>query len=207
MRLTPAVVVGALLSLLAVPGPATAELIAWTYSWSSSPAEVLSDAPGAGQIAFTNEAPHNVVGNTDVVATNLRTVSSATAGNTDKFTNAAYTLSLTIVDSSSGQGGTMTFKGVLNGTVTDASSNITNTFVGETTQSLVLGTNQYTVSIGPYSPAGPPTSIDTGTIAAFAQVNVSSVGAIATVPEPASLLLACLALPSLAISRRRRAAR
>jgi hypothetical protein len=203
MRLSPAILGGAALALLVSARPACADLIPWTYNWSSSPSELPADAPGTGHISFTDEAPRNVVGNSDIVATNLRTVSTATDGNPDKFTNAAYKLSLSLVDSTSGQGGTLAFTGVLNGTVTAGSSNLKNSFTGDTTQTIQLGDNLYTVTIGPYSPPGPPDSTSAGTISAYASVTVQAVGSIATVPEPPALLLASLALPVFVICLRR----
>ena len=134
MQFSPAILCGALLALHLMSRPAAAELIPWTYNWSRSPSEVLADAPGTSKISFTDEASRNVVGDTDIVATDLRTFSTALSSNPDKFTNAAYALTLAVVDSSSGQGTTFTFTGVLNGTLTAGSANITNAFTGSTTQ-------------------------------------------------------------------------
>jgi hypothetical protein len=107
-----------------------------------------------------------------------------------------------LLDVESNQSGTLKFTGVLNGTVSAFSSSLKNTFTGETTQELILGTNRYTVTIGPYTPPGPPDSSNAGAISAYAQVTVTD---IQKTPEPSTLVLACAAAPFvLSWSRRRR---
>ena len=190
-----------MLALLLAAGSVQADYISWSYSWSRNPMEVHADSPGTGTISLTDEGQlQHVVGNSDVVATNLRTTSTALPGSPDNFTNAGYTLSLFLQDGASNASGTLTFSGVFNGTLTATSSNLTNTFTGDLTQSIVLGNYRYTATIGPFVPPGPPNSTSLGTISAFAQVTVE------TVPEPGALLLACLALPPFlgAAVRRRR---
>src|SRR5205085_1744668 len=81
------------------------------------------------------------------------------------------------------------------GTLTALSSNIKNTFTGQTTQTVVLGSNKYTATIGPYSPPGPTGSSNAGSIAAHATVTVESV-ILQDVPEPSTLVLAFLAAPA-----------
>lgn len=87
---------------------------------------------------------------------------------------------------------------------------LTNTFTGPTTQTLQLGHNLYTVTLGPvvlpqYFNApddGPDLSM--GSISA----TISAQPLTNSTPEPSSLLLACLGLPSLGLAgwfRRRRA--
>ncbi|HEY7154824.1 MAG TPA: PEP-CTERM sorting domain-containing protein [Gemmataceae bacterium] len=75
--------------------------------------------------------------------------------------------------------------------------NLTNTFLGSTTQTLTLGGNLYTVTIGPFVE---PTSDEKGSISA--SITVQPTTAINSAPEPSSLMLACLGLPSLGLARR-----
>src|SRR5439155_4948853 len=84
--------------------------------------------------------------------------------------------------------------GQFDGTLSELSANITNTFTGQTTQSVRLGNNLYTATIGPYAPPGPTNSTNAGTISAFAQVVVQPI-VIQDVPEPSSLFLAGWAVP------------
>ena len=63
----------ALALLFALPTSGRADLIAWSYNWSRSPSEIHADAPGTGKITLTDESQHNAVGDSDVVATNIRT--------------------------------------------------------------------------------------------------------------------------------------
>ncbi len=192
----------ALAALISLGGSVRADLIAWTYSWQRDPVSIAADTPGTGGVSLTNEAlPKDAAGNSDIVATNLRVFSSATADNPDKLvTGGAYTLSLTLTDAASGASGTATFTGKLSGTFSANNSNITNVFNSPTVQSLVLGGNTYTVTIGPYSPPGPPSASNAGSIAAFVAVTPGNSGnnpggpGVSDVPEPSTMLLAGLGL-------------
>jgi hypothetical protein len=183
----------ALLVLLTGAARARADQILWNYNWSRSPSAVLADAPGTGYITLTDEQLKSAIGDSDIVATNLRTYSTALPGAPDTFTAKAYTLSLFLQDHDSGLSGTLTFTGQFDGTLSALSSNIKNTFTGQTTQTLVLGTNRYTARIGSYAPPGPTNSTNAGSISAHATVTVDPI--IQDVPEPSTLLLACLAAP------------
>jgi hypothetical protein len=201
----PSIRAAALALLLAMAPAARADWIPWTYSWSNSPQTILADnATGGGSISLTNEPTLSAVGNTDIVATNIRTYSVAPSSAPDTFTNKAYALSLNLTDSASGQSGTAVFTGVFNGTLTANSSNITNTFTGPTTAVLDLGSNQYTVTLTAYTPPGPTGSVNAGAIGAHATVVVQPIHVVEQTPEPSSLLLAAFGIP-LALRRFRRA--
>jgi hypothetical protein len=185
---------------------ARADWIPWTYSWSNSPNNILADnAAGGGRISLTNEATRSAVGDSDIVATNLRTYSTASPSAPDTVTNKPYTLTLNLTDTTSGQSGTAVFTGVFNGTLTATSANITNTFTGLTTAVLDLGDNRYTVTLNAYTPPGQDGSLNAGGIGARATVTVETVH-IASTPEPGSLVLAACGLPLLALCLRRRRA-
>lgn len=166
---------------------AHAELIQWTYSWSRSPAQVSADSPGTGYISLTDAGRQSAAGNSYLVAANLQAHSAATDSNPDVFTNKTYSLSLSLGDQASGASGTLTFTGEFNGTLTASSSNITNTFLGATTQTLALGENLYTVTMGSFTGPGPTGADNSGSISARAEVNVVT---IASLPEPSSIVLA-----------------
>jgi hypothetical protein len=129
---------------------------------------------------------------TDVVATNLRPVSDADPENPATFTDKGYTLTLFLLDVQSGASGTMDFTGLLNGTISEFTAMVRNQFTGQTTQQLILGDNLYEVSIGPYTPPGPPEASNLGSIGAHARVTVT---ALHKTPEPSTLLLALLGGP------------
>jgi hypothetical protein len=151
---------------------------------------------------LTGDGLKSAAGGSYLVATNLQAHSTASIQNPDVFTNKTYTLTLFLQDKDSGKSGTISFTGELNGTLTADSTKLTNTFMGDTTQSLVLGNNVYSVTIGPYTPPGPTGAVNSGSIAARADVKVSPV--IAS-PEPSSCLLAVLGAGcGLAFVRRRR---
>jgi hypothetical protein len=181
---------------------ARAELIQWSYNWSRSPAEVhSSNHGGAGFLALTDEGLKSAAGNSYLVATNLQAHSTASLNDPDVFTNRPYSLDLFLQDKASGQSGTLAFTGEFNGTITAKSTLITNTFTGQTTQTLVLGDHLFTVTIGPYSAAGPPGAVNAGSIAARAEITVSS---IFHLPEPSAFVLASLGIGGSLLARRRR---
>jgi hypothetical protein len=206
MKPSPIALAGlALALLLSAPAGARAEFIHWMYNWSRSPAQVRADSPGTGYLALSDESLKSAVGDSDVVATNLRAHSTAPAGRPDTFTNKPYALRLYLLDVESGQGKALEFTGRLDGTLTALSTNITNTFTGQTTQQVVLGQHRYTATIGPYSPPGPTGAVNSGSISAHATITVD---AILTLPEPGALALACLGGAALGLGgwRRRGAA-
>src|SRR5271170_6224872 len=154
----------ALLVTLAGADTVRADPIVWNYNWSSSPGIVYSDNSQTSYITLTDEQLASAAGNSDIVATNLRTYSTASPETPDTFTAKAYTLSLTLQDVASGLIGTLTFTGQFDGTLSSLSSNINNTFTGPITQTLQLGNDLYTATIGPYAPPGPTNSSNAGTI-------------------------------------------
>src|SRR5262249_21721697 len=168
--------------LLAPWSAARAEPIPWTYHWSSSPHEVLADAPGTGHIALADDDLHTALGNSDIVATNIQTFSTATPANPDVFTNKPFQLFLYLQDTLSGIGQTLEFTGVINGQLTAGNSNLVATLTGLTSQTVVLGGNEYTVSLPSYTPPGQPGSVNLGSIGFHVMVVVN-------VPEPGSLAL------------------
>jgi hypothetical protein len=202
MRYAPAALCGAALLWLGSAASARADFIAWSYNWSRSPGTVFADGTTASYISLTDETSHSAIGDTTIVATNIRTVSDAPASNPVHFTNKKYTLTLSIVDTDSGKAGSMIFAGEFNGDLSSKSANIKNTFLSAATQVLVLGKHKFTVSINEYSPPGPQGQTNSGSIAAHAVVRVDD---IQTVPEPSGWLLAALGgLPLLGLMRFRR---
>jgi hypothetical protein len=112
-----------------------------------------------------------------------------------------YSLSLTLHDLASGASGSLTFQGNFSGTIVPGVVDLTNTYMGPTTQTLTLGRNLYTVTIGSFvSPdiTGPPPFVGRpGSISASISVQPVTSSA----PEPSSLVLACLGLPLFGLAR------
>jgi hypothetical protein len=186
---------GAPLAALLLAGGARAEFISWSYNWTPTVSAVPADSPGTGKILLTNEATGSAINSSDIVATDIRTVSTAPYNKPDTFTSAPYGLALTITDKASNASGTVTFTGVFNGTLTALSSNITNTFTGPQVQVLQLGSNSYTITMGNYTPPPPPGAVNAGAISAYAQVAVQSgTQGPPPLPEPSTLVLAGLGL-------------
>jgi hypothetical protein len=207
--LAPAVAVVLLAGTPVRADPTASDLVQWSYSWTNNTTagSISADSPGTGGVSLTGESTKDATGSTSVVATNLRTFSTATASNSDQLSsNGSYSLTITITDKASGQTGTLTFSGKLSGSFTKDSTNISNAFSGQTTESIVLGGNTYTVTMVSYTAPGPSTAQDSGSIGAF--VTVSAGGGVQheSAPEPSTLLLSCvgLALAGGAAWRKRR---
>jgi hypothetical protein len=181
-----------------------ADVIKWDYSWSMSPGSGVlhADKPGKGKVIFDLEHPGSSADTSDISAANLSTVSKAGDAKPDRFlARGMYTLTLTLTDEASGLSGSVTFTGKINGTFTALSANLDNAFIGLRTKSLDLGNNVYLVTIGPYTPPGPPSSVNQGSIGAH--VAVSEI-AVRDAPEPSTFVLSCLgAAALLGLSARR----
>lgn len=196
--------VGTLVVLVTVGGVARADMMTpWTYTWSRNPISVAADNGGTGGISMSLVplAPGtNMVGNSDITAVSLSTFSSTPAGTVDTFTNSPFSLTVQLTDQTSGTSGSLTFNGVFNGTLSQTNAQITATFLNPTTQSILLGTNTYTVALNSYLPPGVPSSTVFGDIGAHVSIQDGTTGngsgSIESVPEPSTLLLASVTLPA-----------
>jgi hypothetical protein len=181
-----------------------ADFIPWTYDWHRNPIAVAADAGGTGGISLTNEPTNHAVGSSDIVATNLRSFSDASPSRPDTFTNKIYSLILTLTDNASKQSGKLIFTGELNGTVTANSADITNTWLSQTTQTLTLGHNTFTVSMNPFSPPGPPSATNAGGVSTHVTVSPDGGGGGGGgpphAPEPSTLALSGLGLSFLGLA-------
>jgi hypothetical protein len=187
--------------LLCLAGtPAQAQMttdVNWTYNFTPAQAAVYSDS-GSGTVTFTNEPTKSAINSSDVVVTNLRVNSVATADHADTLTSGgAWKVSLALTDSATGNSDTMTFTGKLGGTFSANNANVTNTFTGTTSYTWTDPKNgdTFKVSLVGYTPPGPPTASNAGSIAALVSVTPGN-GTISGghTPEPSTLVLACLGL-------------
>ena len=71
-----------------------------------------------------------------------------------------------------------------------------------TTQQLILGNTVFTVSIGSYTPPGPPDSTNLGSIGAHTIVRVSHITPVEFLPEPGTMTLSLLGLAAFGVGRR-----
>ncbi len=152
-------------------GPdAPAGPIDWSYNWAPGSVNIPA-TQGSGSLTLSNETAHRVTGNSDVVATNITTSSTASRGpGADQYINAPWVLSVAITDVASGATGTLTFTGTFNGFVSVASASVQIAYTSSIAQSIRLGGHTYTVTLSFYSPPGPPNSRNRGAIGAHVDV-------------------------------------
>ncbi|HWG45908.1 MAG TPA: PEP-CTERM sorting domain-containing protein [Gemmataceae bacterium] len=170
--------------------------IAWSYNFTPNQTFVSAASPGTGTVSFTNEPTKNASGSSDVVVTNLKVSSTAPAGTPDTFgSGGAWKVGLVLSDAASGtNSGTLWFTGQLGGNFSSSNSNVTSTFTGTTTYHWTAGNGTlYTVSLTGYTPPGPPTASNAGSISAHVTVQGPVISGSPT-PEPSSMVLACLGL-------------
>jgi hypothetical protein len=168
--------------------------VQWTYNFMPGAPAVLADGNPAAGVTFTNEPTGHAVGNSDIVATNLRVFSAAPGTSPDMLTgnngNYSLALGLSTTDSTGNTvNGTLTFHGTLSGSFSSQNSNVNNQFGSDSSQQVSLGDFTFTVTLSSYTPPGPPDQTNAGSISAF--VEVSSITT-AQVPEPAAVVLSCL---------------
>ncbi|HEY7427147.1 MAG TPA: hypothetical protein VH682_23135 [Gemmataceae bacterium] len=183
------------LALLLLAGTsARAGFIQWSYNWTPSATKITA---GSGWLTLTNEPAKSAAGNSNTVVTNIRAFSTASQNSPDQFNHAAFSSTLQLKDAASNATGNLTFSGFFSGALTSSNSNITNTFTSPTTQTLTLGGNTYTVTMGMFSPPGPTGATNAGSLNAVVSVvpGNNGGGGVIAAPEPATLTLATLALP------------
>src|SRR5262245_39058189 len=96
---------------------ARADFLAWSYIWSPLPFVLPAEGEGTGGITVTTRSSGYAMGSADTVVGYLTTFSSATADIPDRFINKSYSLQLDLTDEASRTSGSLTFTGLLNGTL------------------------------------------------------------------------------------------
>jgi hypothetical protein len=167
------------------------------------------DVPLLSGIQFHSNLTGGDTRSTDVVLVGLAAFNEGPdAPETISFDRAPYDVIIHITDLYYSLNGGAEFRGTLDGTISADSSALSNTFLSPMTQSLVLGGNRYTVTIGPFIPpqGWQQTDFQAGEIDAHVQVDPVAA------PEPSAMALAALGLSLLGSTggaagfRRRRSA-
>jgi hypothetical protein len=177
----------------------------WSFQWTPNATfKVFADKSTTDYIQATPQPANTFFGDATIPAFQLTTAtaSTTTIKNPSTFTNAGFSVSLTLFDQASGKSATLPFSGVFNGQLWNTQANLRFTPTSGT-QSVKIGGNTYTVKLDVANPGGPNSGVF-GAITGSAQVNVVSQS-----PEPSALALAGLGLGGLGCAGwlRRRARR
>lgn len=178
--------------------PSATPDVQWSYNFTPNQ-QFVNGNPG-GSVSFTSQPTLNATNNSDVVVTNLKVSSTATADSPDTLSSAGWSVGLKLTDVASNTSDTMLFGGKLSGSFSADFSNITNTpNSGESSYTWTAPSgNQYKVTLDGYTPPGPPSQTNLGSISAHVQVTPAdgtiSGGGGGTTPEPSTLVLSCLGL-------------
>jgi hypothetical protein len=202
MRQALTALLGAAMTILCAAA-GRAEPIPWFYSWSRTPTVIKADNSPSSYVALSSTSQAEAPGTSSPIeATNVFHYSGGTNGPPAQFNGGAadqFTLTLHIYDPSVPNPGSVTFGGELFGYLTSATSHIQSYYSGVTTKSLTLGHHLYTIELSTFAPSG--SDCNTAQVTAIATVTVQNL------PEPATVVLAGLALPAAGlfwIRRRRR---
>ncbi len=212
-RLALAVVIVCLLSV-----PARADFVTWSYTTTPAQAQFTADGSSVPTptpwvpyvpkptLNFIGEKSTIAVGDSNIVLADLTTTN--TLPNVVTWTNRLWSVDLTLTDTASGNSYDFIFGGRINGSLSNSNSTFTNTFVGATTLTEQIGSNDYTVTLTTFSPPGPPSASNRGAISAFVSVSPASggTGTISSIgtPEPSTMILAGLGLVGVVATRFRR---
>lgn len=186
-----------LLGGFAQANPLAPDQVQWRYDWSATPTAVQSNNSPTGVVTFTNEQPTYATGSSDIVATNLRVASTLPASAPNVLTtNGAYTLTLnlTMVEDGTPYSGTHTFSGKLSNTFSSEGANVKNVFNpgAGSSHEFILGSYLFTVTLDAYTPPGPPSATNPGSISAHVEVEIRP--DLAQLPEPGTMVLGGMAL-------------
>lgn len=181
--------------------PTSTPDVQWTYNFT--PNQPFVSGSQGGSVSFTSEPTKSATNTSDVVVTNLKVSSTASADSPESISGSsgAWTVGLKLTDSASGASDNMSFSGQLSGSFSASNSNISDAFT-PSTQSYTWKApngNQYKVTLKGYTPPGPPSQTNLGSISAYVQVTpgdgtISGGGGGGTTPEPSTLVLSCLGL-------------
>jgi hypothetical protein len=192
--------------LLAAASPVRADFLDWGYHWKINTPVLAS---GTGSVALA--AVQDGTGSTSAIpAVSITTTSLANQTNPDVY-HATYALTLSLTDglsTSSKTSGTLTFEGLISGSLTATSSSLTNTFLSTPsnplTQQLTLGQHVYTVTIAPtvthlLAPGSLTPPLVDATVRVSDVQNNGGGGTASGTPEPASLVLGGLGFSLLGV--------
>jgi hypothetical protein len=139
----------------------------FNYFWSMTPSTVITGANprthtgiSTGSVDFALVRPDYTGAPLGGAATGIRlgtitTLSSASDKVPDVY-HSAFTLTLRIADAASGRSGTVSFKGLITGTLSASKSNLTITFQRSLSQKVTIGNHLYTVTVpSTLKPNGP----------------------------------------------------
>jgi hypothetical protein len=175
---------------------ARAEFRGWSYT---ATAVVPTLKPDDGDSSVTLNVPTGSSTRTtdDVATAYLTTSSGASPGSPHVFTNRDFSVALMLTDAASGMSSEpLLFEGVLNGTLSTSTASLELTPTSTTRYTVVLGTNEYTVTLGALIRPSAPTAVFPGLVGVHVAVSPE---AEPTALEPTGLAFLGMSLTMLAV--------
>jgi hypothetical protein len=199
----------AVLALLSFAPAASSGPIRWSYAQPENVA-IKTSGSSAG-VTLPNQLSQSFEGSGEITVTRVAVWSLNPQAEADFVDDESYQFALGLKDEASGVEGSLVFAAILNGTFWREGVSLTNRFVGDTSQSIVLGDTRFDVALkGFVAPTG---FGDEGAGRITADVLVSARDGAgggggggdpppAETPEPDTLLLLGIAVPVWILVRR-----
>jgi hypothetical protein len=141
--------------------------------------------------------PSPITSGTQNVTAAVLGVSSASSGSPDTIPQTPYSLTLTLLDKTSGQQVPVTFQGQLGGSLWSGGGFLSNVLTSPTSQTVTVGSNVYQVTFESF---GAPQAVGSNTETLFTY----QVAPPQQVPEPSTLVLGLLCVPGVLVTARGR---
>lgn len=167
---------------------ARADYMDWSYRWSISPSPVMTS--GTGTVSQALGQPG--MGATRILAAAVTTSSDASSLNPDRYSK-FFNLTLHLTDRATHQAGSLTFTGLIRGTLTATSAHLTETFLAPN-EYLRLGRHVYWVELPKYLTLKAPGALVVPAYYAEVRVwNIAPPPRLTPRPMAASLMMASIA--------------
>jgi len=174
-----------------------ADFVPWSYNWEPDPLIVKADGQTTAHLRLTDEPLKRAKGTSDIIVTNIRAFSDAARFKPNHYSHALVLFTLVLTDLRSHQSAILNFRAFFTGTVSATSANIRLHFLPPKMEEVTLGGHHYTVTLGMFTPPGPPGALNAGSLSAH--VTVDGMVQPPQTPAPSSLVLSIVGVAGLGL--------